>query len=88
MQAVPSIPSILDDPDWGDECPICGDPFTTKKSGIVWPRSCLMRDAFDWDRLCQAPPPEPVAEFIADRDVDNEYPAVAFAYVHTVSDTL
>ena len=88
MKAVPTIPSILDDPDWGSECPICGDPFTPHKSGIIWPRSYLSRDAFEWDRVCQAPPPEPLEEFIDERDVDNEYPALAMAYVHTVSDTI
>lgn len=47
-----------------------------------------MRDAFDWDRVCQAPPPDALEEYISDRDIDNEYPAVAMAYVHLVSDTI
>lgn len=84
--AIPSIPRILDDPEWGSSCPVCGDPFTTAKSGIVWPKTCVRRDAFEWERVCQAPPPAPLEQFIERMDVDNEYPALAMAYVHTVSD--
>lgn len=87
MESVPSIPTILDDPDWGAECPVCGDPFTTSKSGIIWPNACVIRDAFEWDRICQAPPPDLLEKYIDERDVDGEYPSLAMAYVHTVSDT-
>lgn len=84
---VPTIGAILEDPEWGSECPVCGDEFTTTKSGIVWPETCVIRDAFAWDRVCQAPPPDAIQDFIERMDVDNEYPALAMAYVHTVSDT-
>lgn len=87
MHAVPTISDLLDDPDWGDECPVCGDPFTTSESGVIWPGSHLEIDAFAWDRVCQSTPPEPVEEFISERDVDDEYDSLAMAYVHMVSDT-
>lgn len=85
--AAPTMSMILDDPDWGTECPVCGDRFTPSESGVIWPDQRLEIDCFAWERVCQDTPPEPVAEFIEERDIDDEYGALPMVYVHMVSDT-
>lgn len=81
------ISSILDDPQWGSECPVCGDPFSPAKSGVVWHPETLSLDAFSWDRVCQAPAPDALQTWIDHRDHDDRFDAVPVCYVHTVSDT-
>lgn len=81
-----SIPAIINDPQWGDECPVCGDAFTTSQSGIIWPGESLSADCFAWARVCQAPAPDELQAWIDERDPNDEFALLPVAYVHTVSD--
>lgn len=83
----PSISHIIDDPEWGASCPVCGDPFSPKKSGVVWGDAVTRLDAFSWDRVCQAPAPDALQTWIDERDQEDEYATLPVCYVHTVTDT-
>lgn len=69
-------------PSWfGQECPVCGAPFDTGSSGVVWPDALNSTDAIAWVRTCTGPVPPHLR---ADIDTLHSFPAesVPFQYVH------
>lgn len=62
---------------WGEECPVCGDPFDAGSSGWLWADEETATEVFSWVRLCTAP--EPGGEFLA---IPDEEDVGVFAFVH------
>lgn len=44
--------------DYGEACPVCGDPFAIESSGILFHDEDSSIDVFSWVRLCQGQLPD------------------------------
>lgn len=72
--------------DWGDECPICGDPFEVRSSGYIGITEGTSTDVKSWVRVCVSNehPEGFTSKVIIEDDVTgNEIvPDPPFCYVH------
>lgn len=65
--------------EFGDECPICGEPFDAGSSGLIFGDHESTVDTVSWVRLCHGPKPKS-GWFELPPELKDE--TVAFSYVH------
>jgi hypothetical protein len=66
---------------FGDECPICGDPFDVGASGCLFPDVWDSTDVRSWVRCCTGGLPEHLRETV-DAVHEPGWETVPFGYVH------
>lgn len=72
---------------FGDECPVCGEPFDPGSSGALWSDTWSSVDVVSWVRMCSGPLGEGVDlsdAFYASVREEHDFPpeSVPFIYVH------
>lgn len=65
---------------FGDECPVCGDPFDPGSAGIIWPDEDVEIDAISWVKLCSGPIPDHMREGVDRLGYDPD--ELVMSYVH------
>lgn len=65
---------------FGDECPVCGEPFDAGSAGIIWPDEPAQIDAISWVRICYGPVADHFHPAIDGTEWDPD--DLAMAYIH------
>lgn len=65
---------------WGNECPVCGEPFDADSAGVIWADEPQETDAISWVRMCTADVAEHLRELVEDLGYDPDQ--IAMLYVH------
>ena len=66
--------------DFGDECPVCGEPFDAGSAGIIWPDEPVQVDSISWVRVCYGPVADHLLHATEDMQWDRD--DLSMAYIH------
>jgi hypothetical protein len=66
---------------FGDECPVCDEPFDVDSSGCLFPDAGGSTDVRAWVRCCLGELPEHLRETV-DAVHEHGWETVPFGYVH------
>lgn len=73
---------------WGDECPVCGEPFDADSAGVFWADEPQSTDVIAWVRMCTADVADHLRELVEDLGYDPDQVAMTYPHKDTHIDVI